>query len=59
MIYQLCQAYQSLPESGGVLDQSVEMLRMHKILSLGGHFGDATEKAAAPDPFAGLPMDVL
>ena len=62
MVYQLCQAYQSLPEPGGVLEQSVALLRMHVILNDGGYF-DKTSTAPSTglpaDPFAGLPMEAL
>lgn len=38
MVFTLCQAHQSLPSSGGVLDQSVALLRMHAVLNLAGFF---------------------
>jgi hypothetical protein len=54
MVNGLCQAYQSLPERGGVLDQPVSILRMHAILA------QATKKSEPkPDPFAGIPMIAL
>jgi hypothetical protein len=38
MVYGLCQAYSSLPESGAVMDQPVSVLRMHGILHASGYF---------------------
>ena len=63
MIYGLCQGYQALPESGGVMDQPVWVLRMHAILAEGGHFehasGGPPPDVSEFDPMAGIPMTVL
>lgn len=63
MIYRLCQAYQSLPDAGGVLDQSVTILRMHAILEAGGYFeaqgAESSAPAAPHDIFADIPMVAL
>jgi len=60
MIYRICQAYHALPSAGGVLDQSVELLKMHAILEAGGYFEEKGAPAPAPpDPFAGLPTVTL
>lgn len=58
-VYGLCQAYKSLPESGGIFDQPVSLLRMHSILQLGGYFEASAGSAPASDPFADLPMVAL
>jgi hypothetical protein len=60
----MCQAYQALPEVGGVLDQSVSVLRMHAVLDAGGYFAqqDASSTTSAPaqrDVFAEIPMMAL
>jgi len=61
MVYGMCQAYQALPESGGVMDQPVWVLQMHAILSEGGHFDKQRETPAAGsgDPWASIPMETL
>ena len=63
LVYRLCQAYQSLPEVGGVLDQSVAVLRMHAILDAGGYFEQQGAESSAPaqprDVFAGIEMMAL
>lgn len=63
LVYRLCQAYQALPEAGGVLDQSVSILRMHAILDAGGYFEQQGAEPSAPaqprDVFAGLEMVTL
>lgn len=58
-VYRLCQVYQALPAAGGVLDQDVELLRIHAVLNEGGYFGEPERPPAAFDPFAGLPMESL
>ena len=61
MVFRLCQAYQSLPESGGVLDQDVSILRMHQVLVAGGYFEEQATGGVpvAHDPLAGIPMEAL
>lgn len=61
MVYRLCQAYHALPEQGGVLDQSVEVLRMHAILVQAGVIEAAEQRpsAADDDPLLDLPMELL
>lgn len=59
LVYKLCQAYQALPEAGGVLDQGAALLRMHTVLLEGGYFGQIVSPAPAADPFAGIPMELL
>jgi hypothetical protein len=61
MVYRLCQAYHALPDPGGVLDQSVGIIRTHAILAESGYFGDleAGSSSAPSDPFAGIPMEAL
>lgn len=59
MVYNLCRAYQALPEAGGVLDQSVGFIRMHKVLMLAGVIGEGQPDQAEDDPFAGIPMEAL
>lgn len=56
MIYRICQAYHALPYPGGVLDQSVALLRMHAVLATGGYFDDQPTPAPPDDPFASIPM---
>lgn len=60
MVYRLCQAYHALPSAGGVLDQSVAIIRMHAILAEGGYFGDVEVGAGGDsDVFADIPMELL
>ena len=62
MIYKLCQAYQALPDGGGVLAQGMGFLRMHAILNESGYFEDqvaGTSPSAPFDPLASLPMEAL
>ena len=63
LVYRLCQAYQSLPEQGGVLDQPVSILRMHAILDAGGYFDQQGAESSVPaqprDMFADIPMVAL
>lgn len=50
----------ALPDAGGLLDQSVSLLRTHAILQQGGHFeaqdGSAGGSIAPLDALAGIPM---
>ena len=59
LVYKLCQAYQSLPTAGGVLDQDVALLWMHSVLLEGGYFGQIAPPVPPADPFAGIPMELL
>lgn len=72
MVFQLCRTYQALPEVGGILDQDVELLRRHTILSLGGYFDEKGEGGGPPpgpafsggptpprSPLESLPMELV
>ena len=62
LLYKLCQAYQSLPSAGGVLDQDVSLLRTHAILAAAGYFGDTPSQSSPPredNPLAGIEMIAL
>lgn len=58
MVNALCQAYQALPSSGGVLDQDVSFLRMHAVIAAAKEIAEEVIEEPG-DEWSWLPMESI
>ena len=60
LVYGLCEAHGALPEAGGVLDQSVALIRMHTLLRVAE---EEPEEPGGPaetrEPEWDFPMEII
>lgn len=53
LINGMCRRYNALPAEGGVIDQPVWVLRMHRVLALAGE-----DEPREADPLAAFAMEI-